>query len=1069
MKHVKEPTLVVVLGMHRSGTSAVTRALNVFGIALGDNLLPAVANDNTTGYWEDRDINAINIRCLDQLGMDWDDLHSISSNAFNSHEFDELANHAEALLREKLAANNQAFGLKDPRICRLLGFWKPIFERIPIAPKYVICIRNPLSVADSLQRRGTTEPEKAHLLWLRHVRASIHETLGATRVVIDYDRLIEQPETEIRRLAERLGFSDRLDPDRLRDYCESFLDVKHRHNLRQLPDVIEQESILSEVTDLYRLALDFATDAGDIDAPESQVRWAAVYDRLASLSRALNLIIGDLRMQRDEARVQLHQLRHEKDLVLADRDLAIAQRDQLLNSHSWRLTAPLRVTSTILARSSHLPHYLRRATAMTGGMKRLPWIVLRVLREEGIPGIRLRLNLLRAVNADGASAAAVPFLPKAASTQRRTQSLPAHNISVDIIVCVHNALEDVSRCLSALIAKTAPPYRMIIVDDGSDPETQAFIDDFIIGQPVKLIRHSQALGYTLAANAGLRASTADFVVLLNSDTIVTHGWLDRMIACANDSSDIGLVGPLSNTASWQSVPKIFDDQGDWAENSLPPDYDVDRMGALVASASARCYPRVGFLNGFCLLIRRALIEQIGLFDETTFGAGFGEENDYCLRSVAAGWQLAVADDTYVYHAQSRSYSHERRQVLAQQADRNLRSKHADAAIMRQLMQTRDHLGLAAIRATIAHAPARADIRARLKERHEGQRVLFVLPIASPGGGANVVITEAEMLMRCGVIVEILNLSHFQPFFEAGYPDLTVPVRYVDSGEQVADIAHDYDVIVGTVYSSIAWLSAISQDIDTAPVLGYYAQDFEPYFFQPTDPRRQQALDSYSLPGLRLFTKTDWTRALIKQETGVEPLCIGPSVETRDWYPASQGRAAAPVTVAAMVRPSTPRRAPERTVAMLQTLARKRREGVRLLVFGLDTADTTLLGSLTETANCEIHGVLGRDAMRELLASAHLFLDLSDFQAMGLTCMEAMACGAAVVGPISGGLSEIVRHEHSGILVDTHNEKACLSAILDLVDHPDKRAALAATALDEIAVYYPELAALRIMDYLLPQP
>lgn len=1070
MQYANEPTLVVVLGMHRSGTSAVTRALNIFDIALGDNLLPAVENDNTTGYWEDRDINAINIRCLDRLGMDWDDLHSISPNAFNTHEFDELASYAESLLREKLAANNQAFGLKDPRICRLLGFWKPIFERIAVAPRYVICIRNPLSVADSLQRRGTTEPEKAHLLWLRHVRASIHETLGATRVVIDYDRLIDQPETEVRRLGERLGLSSRLDSDRLREYCDSFLDAKLRHNQRYLPDVIEQESvILSEVIDLYRFALDFATDTKDIDAPESQARWAIIYNRFASFSRSLNFIIGELRLQRDEARAQLVQLRQETSLVLADRDLAIEQRNQLLNSNSWRLTAPLRIMSTLLTRSARMPYYLRQATAIAGGAKRLPWLALRVLHKEGIQGIRERLDLLQAMNADNASAANVPFLPESAPTKRRSQSPPAHSVPVDIIVCVHNALDDVSGCLTALIAKTVPPYRIIIVDDGSNRQTQAFIDDFIIGQPVRLIRHAQALGYTLAANAGMQASTADFVVLLNSDTIVTDGWLDRMIACANDANDIGLVGPLSNTASWQSVPKIFDDQGDWAENSLPPGYDVDRMGALVASASARCYPRVGFLNGFCLLIKRAVIEQIGPFDEATFGAGFGEENDYCLRSVAAGWQLAVADDTYVYHAQSRSYSHERRSILVQQADRNLRSKHANAVIMRQLMQTRDHLGLAAIRATVANAPARAEMRARLKERHEGQRVLFVLPIASPGGGANVVITEAETLMQCGVIVEILNLCHFQSFFEAGYPDLAVPVRYVYSGELIAEIARDYDVIVGTVYSSIAWLSRISENTATAPVLGYYAQDFEPYFFQPTDPRRQQALDSYSLPGLRVFTKTDWTRALIKQETGVEPVRIGPSLETRDWYPASQGRPSTPVTVAAMVRPSTPRRAPERTVAMLQALVRERGEAIRILVFGLDTADTRLLGSLAEATNCQIHGVLGREAMRALLASSHLFLDLSDFQAMGLTCMEAMACGAAVVGPMVGGLSEIVRHEHSGILVDTHNEQACLTAILDLVDHPDKRATLAANALVDIAAYYPESAALRIMDYLLPQP
>ena len=74
-----------------------------------------------------------------------------------------------------------------------------------------------------------------------------------------------------------------------------------------------------------------------------------------------------------------------------------------------------------------------------------------------------------------------------------------------------------------------------------------------------------------------------------------------------------------------------------------------------------------FLNGFCLLIRRAVLEGVGLFDEANFGEGYGEENDYCLRARNAGWTLALADDTYIYHAQSRSYNPERRKNLSDRA------------------------------------------------------------------------------------------------------------------------------------------------------------------------------------------------------------------------------------------------------------------------------------------------------------------------------------------------------------------------------------------------------------------
>lgn len=1130
MSNPDTQTLVIVLGMHRSGTSAVTRGLHVAGIELGNDLLPAVADDNAAGYWEDREINAVNIACLERLGMEWDDLASIPASAFAQGPLKALADEATELLRGKLS-QHPAFGLKDPRMCRLLGFWKPIFARLPAQTKYVICIRNPLSVADSLERRGTTARDKAYLLWLRHVLPTLEDTAGLTRVVIDYDQLIDQPEQQIRRVVATLGLAADLEPKRLHDYCNSFLSPGLRHSRHAL-DALPRSSVPDEVTSLYRLALELATDAKALDTPDVQGEIAASSARLQQLDPILDLLGGTerrlretrleteqlgaqiryrdtqlselrtqydctraerdraraerdrARIERDQARAERNQLRHDKGVALADKNaadiarqhaenalaFATAERDQLLSSTSWRLTAPLRVIIFAAARLARLPRRVAQAAALAGGAKALPARLLRVLREEGLSGLRARVGLLRAIESpERPGTANAPFLPTPAQVVRpRRYLLSPHSASVDIIVCVHNALDDVKRCLDALLSKTTPPYRLILVDDGSGDDTRAFIDDFVVGQQVRLIRHAQAQGYTLAANAGLRASSAEFVVLLNSDTIVTDGWLDRMIACASTAHEIGLVGPLSNTASWQSVPEIFDADGDWAVNTIPAGYDLDRLAALIATSSAHLYPRVGFLNGFCILIKRALIDDIGIFDEANFGGGFGEENDYCLRAVDAGWSLAVADDTYVYHAQSKSYSHERRLALVQQADKNLRKKHADEAIMRQLFWTRDHLALAATRANVANAPARAETRALLQDRHQGRRLLFILPIASPGGGANVVLTEAEMLLRCGVLVEILNLTRFRAFFEQSYPNLSVPVRYIDALDQVPNIAAEYDALIATVYSSVSSLTAILEDQDTAPVLGYYAQDFEPYFFATTDPRRRTAFETYSVPGLNIFTKTEWTRDLIATETGVESVSIGPSLDTQAWYPPSTGRASAPVRVAAMVRPSTPRRAPERTVALLQALMQARGSSLKLEVFGLDTDDRDILGPLADVPNCQVHGVLASDQMLALLARSHIFVDVSDFQAMGLTCMEAMACGVAVVGPTRGGLGEIVRDQHSGLLVDTADQAACLSAVLELIDQPSKRQALVDAALTDIAAYYPERAALRMMDYLFPR-
>ena len=206
-----------------------------------------------------------------------------------------------------------------------------------------------------------------------------------------------------------------------------------------------------------------------------------------------------------------------------------------------------------------------------------------------------------------------------------------HQASVDIIICVHNALSDAERCLKSVLQFSDHPYSLILVDDGSDAPTKDFLTRFAEQNDCDLLRNEVARGYTLAANQGLRRSSADFVILLNSDTIVSRGWLNRLIACAESNPKIGLVGPLSNAASWQSIPEIID-FGDWAENPLPLNISIADMADWVAEKSWRLYPPMTFLNGFCMLIRREVIDEIGYFDEENFGVGYGEENDYCLRA-----------------------------------------------------------------------------------------------------------------------------------------------------------------------------------------------------------------------------------------------------------------------------------------------------------------------------------------------------------------------------------------------------------------------------------------------------
>ena len=290
--------------------------------------------------------------------------------------------------------------------------------------------------------------------------------------------------------------------------------------------------------------------------------------------------------------------------------------------------------------------------------------------------------------------------PADLSTRRLDQ------ITADVIICVHNALDDVRACLQAVFDCTHQRHRVILIDDGSGDDCRQMLVDVAERRPgTVLIHNDRALGYTRSANMGLRRSDADYAVLLNSDTLVSPDWLERLLECGESDPRIGIVGPLSGAASWQSVPRRFDAAGDWAVNPLPTGCTPADAAGAVAAASQRRFPRVALLNGFCVAIKREAIDAVGLLDEESFPHGYGEENDLCLRAAAAGFELAVADHAHVFHAKSRSYSHRRRRQLTVRGQRALRRKHGDAALDRALREQRSNAELNAARRVATSAIA----------------------------------------------------------------------------------------------------------------------------------------------------------------------------------------------------------------------------------------------------------------------------------------------------------------------------------------------------------------------------
>ena len=630
------------------------------------------------------------------------------------------------------------------------------------------------------------------------------------------------------------------------------------------------------------------------------------------------------------------------------------------------------------------------------------------------------------------------------SNRRRAVRPSLPDTRVDIVVCVHNALEDVRRCLESVLSRTAVDFALIVVNDGSDPETTNWLRDAAgCHSVIELIETDGPLGYTRAANRGLRATTAPYVVLLNSDTIVPRLWVECLLQCLQADERLGIVGPLSNAASWQSVPERFAEGGGWAINDLPVGYNVDEYGELVHRISEQAFPRVEFLNGFCLLMRREVVKSIGYLDEDAFPHGYGEENDYCIRAREAGFELAIADHCFVYHAKSRSFGTEARDRLAEAGRKALWHKHGKSQIEEGTADLNENPALAGIRSRLSSffgpSPQLAIGRPSRKApgvRHGDMRVLFVLPVRGGSGGANSVVQEVAGMRCLGVDARIAVDARHAESMSRFYADVLDPESRIAfaSDAELLSTAEDFDVIVATLWSTPALIAPVAARWPQKAYV-YYVQDYEPWFF-PNDPEsRTTALDSYTrVPNMVLMAKTDWICRTVRERHGVAVFRVAPSLD-HDVFHTTGRPCGGPITLSAMIRPTTPRRAPLRTLRVLRNLAHGF-DGLRILLFGCesDALDDLVRGDaeLNLDFDFENRGILTRRDVAGLLRQSDIFIDLSDYQAFGRSGLEAMACGCATVLPARGGADEYVVDGENAFLVDTTSIEEMTSTIARLI-------------------------------------
>jgi len=212
-------------------------------------------------------------------------------------------------------------------------------------------------------------------------------------------------------------------------------------------------------------------------------------------------------------------------------------------------------------------------------------------------------------------------------------------MSCDIIIPMWNQLQLTRECIEHIVKNTHYPYRLIVIDNGSERETQDYLKGLSSDNKLKLtlIRNELNLGYIKAVNQGLQISDADYVCLLNNDVLVGEGWLSEMIKVANSNEKIGIVNPESDEVSYGSVEELLRYKSK-SLNSYQGKF-IEVMAGM----------------GFCMLIKREVISKIGLLDEI-FGLGGWDDIDYSKRAWQAGYKCVKAKRAYAIHRVHSSFS-----------------------------------------------------------------------------------------------------------------------------------------------------------------------------------------------------------------------------------------------------------------------------------------------------------------------------------------------------------------------------------------------------------------------------
>lgn len=300
----------VVLGMSRTGTSAIARSLISLGVDLGSRLIPK-GDNNPKGFFEDKDVlyqvNRGVTHTINKKNMYMDD---VSEDDIIQHPIlNMFRDSAVKLLRGRLQ-DRQYWGFKDPMTVTVMPFWHSVFDALDVEDKYVIVVRNPLAAAHSNKKFKRCDLEEAMLTWLNRLFAAIDGTHGKHRVVVAYEEMLRDPKLQLERMHKALAIQAPLNETAVNEYAQQFIDKNLRHYTSD-----EQEFLKSDITKvapltvkLYGLLQELAKDQLSFDDPSFMTRFEEIKKEFKA-RQPVHHYVDDLIARNNEYRRQIKRMK----------------------------------------------------------------------------------------------------------------------------------------------------------------------------------------------------------------------------------------------------------------------------------------------------------------------------------------------------------------------------------------------------------------------------------------------------------------------------------------------------------------------------------------------------------------------------------------------------------------------------------------------------------------------------------------------------------------------------------------------------------------------------------------